>query len=236
MMDKMIEFLLANVNDIGLWLFLGGLAFLFERVRSIFMLTIRLFISFFKKAHKIELNQQNIFIARFQAPECKDSGHFGIGFYGLSVINNTSVPMRIKTIELMYKLNGRNEYVTSRVVFTATKYHPLSKNQENILLTVIGKNPILAIGWNNIKIEIAKEKILEPKIGALSGSAYFVLGFNEEEKLSQIEDVKVVIVDCSGQKSTHKVSLQGSSDNQGLELINRPFSLDENDIIIMAPN
>jgi hypothetical protein len=227
MFEFISEFFLTNSKEIFMVLLTTFIIFLSTGAKNICVDTFR---KLFFKDHKFEINPGHVSISRFQAPGSKLSGNLGLALYSMSITNNTNHVMSIKSVELKYEFDGKSYRENSHVILTGSHFAPLTKTTENILLMGMGQNAILTIGWDNIRTEIDKNKILEPRAGVLKGSAYFVFNFSEADCLAKIKKIRLVITDSAGQHSIHKISsLNGYiAYTPGLELVNRNFLIDEN--------
>ncbi len=175
----------------------------------------------------IKIDAEPTFFARFNSPNSKCDGNWGLAFASIKIINLTPSPFTVKSLHLKYTIDNENYSVDSVVILTASIYSSLVKQKVNtaILTTELGN--FNCMDWNNIRVQINDFSIIHPH-GLLFGSAYFVLNIKEFEKLKHIKNVELILSDYSGLESVHPIPIENKKidENKNYILNNRKDSCD----------
>ncbi len=179
-----------------------------------------------KPRHILDFNTKNTFFARFLNKNNKKTGNIGIAFYSLKIINVSDQPYTVKDIIFRYDLDGETFSSISFVLQTGI-VPSSAKKDVNAIIVNKGIDKLVLMNWDNIRTELGSLDVLQPG-GVLSGSAYFVLEFDDIEKLWALENVEIVIIDYSGLESIHPISIQGDWIKMGRDAFiqPRPFVVD----------
>ncbi len=187
-----------------------------------------------RKPHKFEIDSQNALFARFICPNNKKNGYIGLAVYVLKILNSSKESLTVKQVLLRYSVKGVERFTDSHVLLTGTIYDPHKKKNVNAIIVKIGTNNVVLMNWNNLRTEIGKYKVLSPG-EVLSGSALFVLDIVNQEQISDLENIKVVVVNYRGKKTEHSISIKDewlTSLRNGAVIENRSFIKNQNGQIV----
>ena len=187
------------------------------------------------KPHKVEIDFENTIFARFICPQNKNHGNFGLAFYVLKIVNSSKENLTVKDVLIRYTLDGTEFSTDSLVLLTGSVYAPSEKNDVDAIIVKHGPDDIVLMNWNNLKTEIVKQNILSPG-GVLSGSAFFVLNFDNAEAINKLENPEIVVVDYRGKETVHPITVEKEwFDRAKHSLIeNRSFTIKEQGNISLA--
>jgi len=158
------------------------------------------------RPHKLEIDTKNTLLARFGDPLYKQ-GNWGIAFYSMKIVNISKDPFTVKELQVRYKIDGKEQSTISYVILTGTVYSPLAKKDLNAAIVRTRGQNLILIGWNNLRSEMGKHETIQPG-GVLSGSAYFILNFSDRDKLEQLKEVELVLIDYAGRSSKQKIKIE----------------------------
>ena len=176
---------------------------------------------------RIDIDRNNVFVARYVHEGSGDNGLFGIGFYGLNIINESTKTITIKDFLFRFTLDSETHTELSRSLVTGSIRTP-QDGQENRAIIIESKiDQYILIGWNNIRSRISELMPLGPG-AVLSGSAYFVLRCADMAKLSSLQSTSFVVSDHAGRISVHPVQLHESwlRDAENRQIRPREFTTD----------
>lgn len=215
--------LLSNIATILGVSFLGVLVFFWKKI-----------VIFFKAVHKVELNTQNIFVAKYQRLAL-----FGLGLYYFDIINKSDKNIVIKSINLVYKLNSIVEEVESYVLIPSKVFSPHSKTDVNSIVLISHREHCLItlMNWENLRTKIGDRVTIKPN-SVLSASAFFILNVRTPEDFTKIESFKLKITDYSGQSSLLLVVLDkeilNESINARCEITDQEYKLENGNLVPKA--
>lgn len=161
------------------------------------------------KHASLHFSLENTFLARFVSEQNSKSGNLCIGFYSLTISNDSIESFTLKEVIFRYVLDEEVHETDSLVVVTGLIQKSLHNEPTRGLLVHLSQrnSVIILMEWLNLRSEIAKLKTLR-KGSVLSGSAIFILeikDFNEVEKLKKTE---IVVKDYSGNESVHPIDIE----------------------------
>lgn len=182
----------------------------------------------FKKHVKLDINMGNISLVRCISPGNDNSGNIALMLYDLTIVNSPQGNSTIKKVIVRYILNGRRFATESVVLLTGTLYSTLEKKDINAVIIKRGADKIVLMNWNNLRTKIGERKVLSPD-EVMSGSALFVLGFDNVEALSKIRNLEMVVVDYSGAETVQEIKLLDNWIEEAKHSLieNRSFSIDQ---------
>jgi hypothetical protein len=149
-----------------------------------------------KKHHTFDVSRKQIMPVRFLCPGSQASGNIALLMYDLKIVNTLDENVTIKDAKIRYTLNGEQFVEDSHVLPTGTI--PDDPQPALIVRQVTHPNAnVILQGWRNLRKEIGNYRLLHSG-EVLTGSALFVLGFNNPNSFLLIKDLEVVITDFSG--------------------------------------
>lgn len=176
----------------------------------------------FRKHHGVEITHNDIIAA-------SALGRVGI-FFRLQIVNAFEKNITIKHVHLRYSLAGKPYELESHVFLTGLIYSPHEKKDiDSLLIRFPSRSAnIINMNWNNLRTEIAKNRLLEPG-GVLSGSVAFLFEFSRPEDLLKVKDLEVVVADYSGNETAQRLAVQDTWVSQAKDLLveNRRFMKDQ---------
>lgn len=183
---------------------------------------------------RVDIEEANVFVARFLYKENAHFNSFGVGFYVLNVINLSDKSITIKNVELQYELDGQAHKEEAYTLITGIVGSPHDGQERRAIILESHIQRVL-IGWNNIRSVISKLIPLVPG-GVLNGSAYFVFPGTDLQKLFEIRNASFVVTDHAGRTSAHPIQLKDEWIRQGEGVFIRPrqFSTDSKGNLIEA--
>ena len=188
------------------------------------------------KSHQFEFSSKNILFARFVCPHNAKDENIGLLFYGLRILNSSKENLTVKRVLLHYTVDGIEHSTESHVIITGTISAPQRKKNIDAIIVKIGGNNIVLMDWSNLRTDIGEYKVLSPG-EVLSGSALFVLNFDNLDKISKMENVKIIVIDYNGRKTTHPILIEKhwiKAAHDGAIIENRGFIEGENGEIIFT--
>jgi hypothetical protein len=167
---------------------------------------------------RVDVDSKNTIVARLGAPGHNIDGHIGIAFYGLKVVNVSRSTTTVRDLQLQYRLGKIKREATSHVLLTGQVYAPLEKKDVDAAIVLVGDARVVLMNWSNLRSRIAEHVVLEPG-GVLSGSALFLLDADDFETLKDLRDVRLVVTDSRGRRSTQAVDIDQESIERGADAV-----------------
>jgi len=167
---------------------------------------------------RVDVDSKNTIVARLGAPGHNIDGRIGIAFYSLKVVNVSRSTTTVCDLQLQYRLGQIKREVESHVLLTGQVYAPLEKKEVDAAIVVVGDARVVLMNWGNLRSRIAEHVVLEPG-GVLGGSALFLLDADDFETLKDLRDVRLVVTDSRGRRSTQAVDIDQESIERGADAV-----------------
>lgn len=154
------------------------------------------------KAHRIDINQADVFVAKFIREGNLLSGNFGIGFWDIAITNSSPQNLTIKDVRFRYEF-GRKKYEADRMYLT-TADKGFSKSAISLLKK--SGDTIVVSGWHNLSAVLETGQVVIPG-AVVKGSAFYVLEVRDLKDLVNLGNMMLVVRDFSGGESFHPVTV-----------------------------
>lgn len=174
-----------------------------------------------RRPHKIEIDYKNVILAPIETKDGSyPNGKLALGIYVLKIVNRGASATTLKSIRLKCLVNGKLIDTDSYVTQVGTL-----QNGKPALIVSNGIDKIVLMGWENIRLKMGQNEAIVPG-GVLSGSAVFIICDFDNNTIN-IDNIKLVIDDYSGNQTTHDVEFQPKWVDQikkGFRIVDRQFT------------
>lgn len=159
-------------------------------------------------------------------------------FIGLKIVNISEESITIKDVKIEYTYKDKTYSEISNVLITGSVFSHFKKCYEDAIIIYLKtkRDLIVVSGWNNLRTEISKHKLIEPS-GIIEGSALFLLDFKDMNEVRKIQNLRIAISDYSNATSVHLIEIKEEWIKTGQNSIINPrsFTNDKNGKITFLP-
>lgn len=163
---------------------------------------------FDKKAKKsgLIISEGNNLFVNYTEDKYSESPKVGLIFYAMKISNNTDIGFKIKDIYLNFIIDGKT--VRANVHFIPTDYQNSPLHKEKISqVKILFRNPnryIVFQEWENFNSQNTR---FINKGDVISLSTLFILPIKSFDEISEIRNLKLVMIDYLDNKVEHPIEI-----------------------------
>lgn len=170
----------------------------------------------------LNLNSDNIFLARIFEDKADFNGHIGVIIFGMALVNKSKDFTTIKDVLLDFDFDNKQQSEQSLNLETGISKNTTDHKEFPSLRFKVQKDTIYFLNWFNIKDKIDEGKLLHPG-EILQGSAYYPLPITDINDFNRIKNLSISIIDYAGHKSNIPIQLSAPQPAKVCEFKNETF-------------
>lgn len=160
-----------------------------------------------EKHSNLIISEGNTLFVNYTENSYSEKSKVGLVLYSMQLTNTSQNGFKIKQMYLEYKIKGKVIQADLKSIPADYEKSPLYKDKISYV-KILCKNPdryIVLQGWENFSSQNSKYLA---KGDVLSFSSFFLFKLKSYNELQNIENLKLIINDYSGNKVDHQVEIQ----------------------------